>query len=218
VLLIAGMLLGFITALLRRAGFLEWLAITYLMVILLWPCPQGFRFLLGLYPFLIFYAATFYRSLLQQFPWRRAAAPAVLVAGILLCSGTLYKEWEHRSRHIEGPFSADMRPVIDTLRTLLPEHVLTESAKPRAMALITDRKFTINSNKPVQQNLFEMRKLGVTYYLEDRSMFDWNQDQLLKYLAALSQLDTVWHTERFTLFRDLAAFPLSSSGPRDASY
>ncbi|QTN38125.1 hypothetical protein HZ996_02875 [Cryomorphaceae bacterium] len=137
---IAFFFVGLLWRFMDRPGVLEWSTIGYVLVVLLFPnTTQGFRYLLPIFPLVLYYILTGFRAIRLPKPVdpRRAALVALLLAGFP------YQNYlKHALRADEnhlGPQSTAARQLFRYVRENTPEDAVFAFSKPRVLGLYANR-------------------------------------------------------------------------------
>lgn len=137
---IAFFFVGLLWRLMDHPGVLEWSTIGYVLVVLLFPnTTQGFRYLLPLFPLVLYYILTGFRAIRLPKPVNphRAALIALLLAGFP------YQNYlKHALRADEnhlGPQSPAAQQLFHFVRKNTPEDAVFAFSKPRVLGLYANR-------------------------------------------------------------------------------
>jgi hypothetical protein len=121
----------------KKPGPAEWFPVVYLPMVLLWPTPQGARFLMPLLPLFLFWAFVGL-GLIRGKIFRRAAF------GFLLASAALTYSFKYGTLNfgpIPGGIADEKRlDCYAFVRTATPESGVFICDEPRILALLTKRK------------------------------------------------------------------------------
>jgi hypothetical protein len=196
------LVLGFINKILEKIGILELLTMGYFAVLLVWPnTTQGFRYLLPVFPLLIYYVIHGIQSLKLSVNIKPNA--------IALCLGVLIL-WQYRldvktiiegqNKILAGPQEAESLEAFNYIKSKVPENSVIAFIKPRALSLYAGRK---SISCPPAQSLQELaasfNRHGVDYFLTHTELSD---EALNNYLKENEKnIELVWQNQKFRLYK-----------------
>ena len=118
----------------RRFAWWDLMVTVYVLLLLVWPCFQGFRFLLPLLAFFIMYALEGSRLL----PWGWWPARLLLLAWVGINLASLV--FDERPDTVRGPYHPDAVELFDAVRVHTEPSARVDFFKPRVMALYGERR------------------------------------------------------------------------------
>ncbi|MEA3477668.1 MAG: hypothetical protein U9R60_05780, partial [Bacteroidota bacterium] len=199
---LAFIILGFINHLVRKFNFIDILLLLYLGVILIYPYRHsGFRFLLPIIPYLMYYMVLGMNAFRFDFTLNRNVK--ILTLGILALSlylNTFLHIQSERNRVIPGPQEETAIAAFDYIRTNTPPDASIVFFKPRVLALYASRLSM--SNKPDQDPGIvseQFEKMGVNYFLIHA---DYSDPSLKQFVTGNPDwIQLVWENEKFKLYQ-----------------
>lgn len=116
---------------LRALSWFDVMVPGYLLLILIWPCYQGFRFILPILPFVVIYSLGGISALPNANVWVRT----VFIAWLGLNLAALLLRPEPAPGPVEGPYRTQAREMFQAVQELTPAESQVDFFKPRVMAL-----------------------------------------------------------------------------------
>ncbi len=177
----------------RRWTVMETYLCFYLLVLFLYPARQGFRFMIGVFPLLLYYGFWF----AEQLP-RRAVRLAL--AGILLPVFLTYlTSWyahNHDQAIIGNMMEENTQNLFRFVRDSVPQDAVLVADRPRIFALFTNHKGTVFPDQNHENDWMEwLNQNNVTYAVKAV----WDNDKPDRYWARYMDA----HPEEFQkLFED----------------
>ena len=198
----AFIILGMIKKMTRDFKFTDTLVILYMAVILIYPYSNaGFRFMLPLAPFLLHYALVGITNF--NITWKMSHTKVSLILALIVFS-SYSQGWIELSRSkgktLEGPFEKDNKEAFNYINENTPANAIFSFAKPRALALFTDRKAL--THRP-DQNMKELETALLTNNV-DFILFnnEVSGDSIKEFIHLHeNQLIKVWSNERNAIYR-----------------
>ncbi len=195
-------LLGMIRSFFKRWELIDMIVILYLGILLIYPYRHaGIRFLFPIMPFLIYYMAKGLETV-SIFPKIKNSSK-VWFLGCLMLVSYLHMFWyildtDHET--LEGPQEKSSEEAFEYIRKNTPEDAVIIFAKPRVLALYSERQSMANSkDADPQQIAQEILNYKVNYVLthtdlSDAAIHDFirRQDYICEYL---------WSNEKFVLYK-----------------
>jgi hypothetical protein len=166
ILISAIALVGYWTLLRRRISLQEIFLPTYLAVILAWPGVQGTRFLIPVFPLILFYLFVGMRRLLQFSRARiqTMGFAAMLVLTLLTYAGAYVRQDFGPIR--EGMAKRETRELFEFIRGTAGPDDLVLFRKPRALALYARTRTSIWPDSENDEVMREhLRKSGARYVI-----------------------------------------------------
>lgn len=195
-LFISGLVFGLVRRFRKPAelDIVDFLVPIYMLMLLVYPVDQGFRFVFPVFPFFLRYVLL---GLEPHLPPTRLARIAIF-AGTAACLVLLYcQSWRafvvHDAVRFDGPLEKPSVEAFSYIMNQTPADSVIVFRKPRALALYADRK----STRPEQTEDFLRlsKRLGIhgpMYYLFDSEQ---KEDRFAKMEQKL-----VWTNKRFSLY------------------
>ncbi len=196
--------LGFIKRIAERFGFIELTVLLYFSVVAVYPISNaGFRFILPVAPFLLYYAITgLYCIHIPLGPvLKPACLPFLLFALIFFSySNGLSEAVLNRNKELNGPQEKESVEAFNYIIEHTPDSSRFNFIKPRALSLYTGRRAM--SHRPLQ-NLSEIQNSFTKNQIEYILVNDEISDDSLKYFvkSRSSELDLIWSNPKFKLYK-----------------
>jgi hypothetical protein len=196
--------LGALARIRQGITVVEIFAVLYFILIIVWRANQGVRFLIPLTPVFILYIFTAVQVIGRlRFPRFRGVG-RVLFGAVTL--GVIFSYVGVYSRTDFGPMSTGVETpesiqLFDDIRQNTQPGDVFLFAKPRALALYTDRKVSGYSELEIEQyNLNYARNIGVKYVIVGPG------DEYLRLLVKRykAQFELVYSNSDFSMYRFLA--------------
>jgi hypothetical protein len=183
------------------------ITLIYLITILWYPYQSdGFRILLPLIPFLMYYLVIALKELRKTF-WYLNRKWVLLMLGLFILfqystgiSNILY----HQKDIIYGPQERDAIMAFSYIKMNVPKDAIIDFPKPRAISLYTDRKCFAHSN---EYTLPEMRlkfeAVGVSYILYNEPFEGYVPDSvLIDYIEAnKDKVLLLWNNNKYRIYK-----------------
>lgn len=153
VMAIGGVFSGFLGRIRKGLGLLEWSVLIYIIALLLYPDRNsGLRFLLPLWPVVLFYFLSGCKSLVGYWPITKRLVPGLLL--VLLFSNLVNWCMMIQPNEVEGPNSDAAKQMFSYIRKELPDNALVGCSKPWAVLWYGRRSsFVLGTELPVLQKL-----------------------------------------------------------------
>jgi TRAP-type C4-dicarboxylate transport system permease small subunit len=198
----AFMIIGMIKKVSERIGFVDVLVFLYLGIILIYPYSSGgFRFLLPVIPFLLYYCVLGIKCLNINMGINHHII-TIIIGIIILFS---YKEqwrniYQNRNAIVQGPQEKESEEAFDYIRKNIPMDEKIDFTKPRALALYTDHQSMCNLAKlPAADLNDDLLDNKVNYVLINSDIAD---DSLKAFVLNPEYgMKEVWKNGKFTLFK-----------------
>lgn len=167
----------------------------YLGVLIFWPCPAGFRFLIPLLPLYVFYLLEGVDALTNLLSPRFKVAALLLLLGLIAGSyGAEFKN-AHFGAFQEGVAKKESLELFSFIRTHTTPNDVFIFRKPRAFALFTGRRASIYPNADTAVVFCSyIKAIGATYLitapaLDDKHFDDFVGNQFSKEEPSFSNAD-----------------------------
>ncbi len=193
-------LAGFLTQLMRKGwGLMEFSFVVYIALIFSFPFYQGFRYLLPMLPFFIFYLM---KGI--ELPVRLSSVNHNYVIAFLTVIFAIFYLPEnlrlHQQRHVprwspDEPFSKEG---LHYIKANLPDDAVILFEKPRVLALFTGRKSLTFAANPADAEAL-LRDFRVDYFAESLSLYNEVYRQFLDHFNEKSE---VWRNEEFVIYKN----------------
>jgi 4-amino-4-deoxy-L-arabinose transferase-like glycosyltransferase len=198
---IAFTVLGFINHLARRIRFVDILVIFYFATIIIYPYRHaGFRFLLPILPYLLYYMVQGMNSFKFKFKMNKdLKVVAIGVMALSLYMNSLLYMFSQRNKILEGPQESYSSEVFEYIRNNTAPGAKLAFFKPRVLGLYTSRpSFAVSPGQNQDVIRYQLNKAGIDYILihkgySDQSMIDYvnkNQDSIT----------LIWDNEKFRFY------------------
>jgi len=194
-------IIGIFKKISTKVDFIDTLVFFYLLAIMVFPYGDaGFRFILPVLPFLMYYVVVGIKSLDIK-PFIKPNTLALLLGCLVLVQyKTSVEELAGDKNIIAGPLEPSSVEAFGYIRNNTPQQAVIAFCKPRAMALYTGRSGIANSDKyTVEECQRKFTQAGVTYYLVQSEISDQVMKDFLKQNEARIKL--VWNNDKFTLYK-----------------
>jgi 4-amino-4-deoxy-L-arabinose transferase-like glycosyltransferase len=200
-LAIAFTLLGFINHITRRIRFIDILVIFYFAIILIYPYRHaGFRFLLPILPYLLYYMIKGMHSFRFKFemnPDLKVIAIGVMALSLYLNS--LLYMFSQGNNILEGPQESHSVEAFEYIKSNTAPAAKLAFFKPRVLGLYTSRpSFAVRPGQGQDVIRYQLNKAGIDYILihkeySDQSMIDYvNNTQ--------DRITLIWDNEKFLFY------------------
>ena len=199
--------IGWIKKTLIRPAFVELLVAMFALVILMYPYTgAGLRFLLPVFPFLLYYASLTARDLLMPMNLKYKNAVIVFIG---ICVLFQYKDSvlsiiRNSDNIVWGPQHEQATAAFSYIKNKLPENAVIEFEKPRALSLYTGRNgFHVNNTLSVDAITLNLEKAGVSYILDINEPIEiYTENNLKLYIFRnANHLKTIWSNNKFSLYK-----------------
>ncbi len=192
---------GYVRSLRRRVTALEIFPLLYVIVLIIWPAYQGFRFLLPLVPLYFLYLLEGMRQVAWLAPIRRQRRAVIALSIILAVT--------YIARYTTLPFGPidqgmehpDTVEVFDYVKQHTPPEAVLVVGKPRAFALYTGRTSTVyHWTQPDPEHWEYLRRIGATYAIVSPIFFT---DQFFRLFIARnpSRFHELFSNPNFMLYQ-----------------
>lgn len=185
------MLAGFLRV--GRWTILETYCGAYILAITFFPGYQGFRYLVGIIPFLLFYAASFVEGL----PLKRVRYTAAIFLLLIFFGHSV--QWYRQN--MDKPMSGDIleenaQNFMAFIRDSIPKDAVIIADRPRVIALYAQRRGTVYPDYVYEEKWLDwLNENNVTYAMKAA----WDNDKPNRYWARY--IDA--HPDQFTkIFED----------------
>jgi len=198
------MLMGLLFSLLKQRSFFDLLVWLYIILILLYPyTSSGFRFILPVIPFLMFYIVLGMKQI--KFDINLSRHWLIIMVGtavLLLYKPSIEKFIEERNVIIAGPQEKASEEAFQYINTHLNKNDLVVFKKPKALALYCHVKTTSVISTQTKVEIAEMfERMGVTYLFMNINIEDRPLDEFIRENQATVQ--EVWRNDKFVLYKFL---------------
>jgi len=172
------------------------------VVILLWWREQDLRLFLPLVPFWLFYAALGLRELGK---YRGPTLERAMASGLLLLVLVSYAGTYSRTDYgplVQGLGDSRFTELSDYIKTATAKESVFLFAKPRLLALVTDRRASGYQDPGKEDELWDYcSEIGVNYIIASDT-FDRDRRILEPFVAAhRDRLDEIYHNTEFHLYK-----------------
>ncbi len=175
----------------------------YLTFILCFPVISDYRYIVPVHVILVLYFFFGARVFLSRLSKVLIPASKVvfLILMLLVFKDHLQYLWEHGRETVPGPYEEIVQETFQYLRTAVPDSELIVFNKPRALALYTNKKTTMqNWDKSPEENFNYLHALGAKYYLYSWMVKDENFAEVIE--GNRKNFREVYKNWQFTLFKD----------------
>lgn len=193
-------------------GIYEVFVPAYLAVVLIWPNPDGVRYLIPLFPLYVFCLLDGADAVAKRFQIRR---PQLAAAGILLIIALVYAT---EFAHVQyGPFregveNPQAQELFAFIRTETKPGDVFVFRRPRALALYTDRNASIYPEpKYAARFAAYFQSIAATYVIEAPALDDADFDSFVEKTYSAKQ--PVFSNSDFRVYR-IGAADSASYSPR----
>jgi len=201
-LALAFIILGFINHLAKRFNYIDALVIIYLGVIMIYPYRHsGFRFLLPIAPFLLYYLVYGMKSFRLDIKVDKKILVSVIgILALLLYVNTFLHAIKERHKVLEGPQQEASIEAFDFIRNNTGPDVRIAFFKPRVLGLYTSRMSF--ANRPEQDissigNQFEAA--GIDFILIHRK---YSGQSIKEYvLSDPEMIYLIWENDLYQFYK-----------------
>lgn len=193
---------GLVIAISKKPGLIEWIALIYIGILLIYPYHNsGFRFLLPLAPLILWYSLETLKKLsaTKAFQWIAAAlALPVLLTYLQLMPGYFVPEKETN----DGPYAIHVTSAFKKVKQLTDEDSRIVFIKPRALARFAQRSSLSNNLLSSASEIYnEFEVLHPTHYL----LYSGKPNPALEHYLKTNQTEIrlVWRDEFFELYQNI---------------
>jgi 4-amino-4-deoxy-L-arabinose transferase-like glycosyltransferase len=194
------MFLGFMRCMTNKRGFIDYLVIGFMGMLIFWPSQQGIRFVLPVMPFLVRYMIIGLEMLrIDNARTRNMLAVAFGLLVLVQYLPPIAKMAARSTTVVEGPQEKESTEAFSFIKNNTPENAVIVFRKPRALALYTGRTCWANEQTE-DYNLLESRfnSVGARYILVNSSVSD---ETIKDYIAARKdKVRLMWENPKFSLF------------------
>ncbi len=198
------LLIGLLYSLLHKRSFLEVLVVTYILLFIFYPYSYGgFRFILPLIPFLLYYMAIGLMQVKINIPVSRTI---LIVTGglfvLLLYKTEVNKILESGNTILHGPQERSSTETFQFIRQHIPEVAIIVFSKPKALALYTGRRtFSTLANQPSSEVKNMLNRLHAEYLLlnDDADLHDESLQNYMK--ENQNEVHLLWNNDQFFLYK-----------------
>lgn len=193
-------LLGLFVKILRRPGIIEWLFLSFFMILLIYPNRLGgVRLMLPVFPLLLYYSVSgvqFLFSFLKKYNY----APPML-AGLAIISLYIQKDASiisQADRTLPGPQEIQSQEAFAYLQANTRAEDIIVFTKPRVLGFYAQRKsFSNQIWDPVDSVEYDVNHLGATFLLIAENP----PNLILEHLIEKRYAEKVWNNEKFKLYK-----------------
>lgn len=204
------LLIGLLYCLLHKRTFIDLLVWMYILLFIIYPYTAGgFRFILPVFPFLIYYMAMGLKQIKLNI---RANRNAMIVAGglfvLLQYQHDISKITDMRHDVLPGPQETASVETFEYIKKNIPESSIIVFKKPKALALYTGRKTTSTVFYQTSEDIKNMlNELHAEYLLlnsdNDQELKD---EQMKKYIDDYkNNVQLIWQNKKFLLYKKIDA-------------
>jgi len=194
------MVLGFMRCMTIKRGFIDYLVIGFMGMLIFWPSQQGIRFVLPVMPFLVRYMIIGLGMLrIDNARTRNMIAVAFGLLVLVQYLPPIAKMAARSTVVIEGPQEKESVEAFTFIKSNTPENAVIVFRKPRALALYTGRTCWANEQTE-DYNFLENRfnSIKARYILVNSSVSD---ETIKGYIAARKdKVRPVWENTKFRFF------------------
>jgi len=183
------------------ARIIDFFVMFYMLILLLYPVNiAGNRYLLPIFPFLLYYAAIGVESIKLNININKHIIAMTFGLFVLLpYSMSIFNIVQHQKETLAGPQEPASLEAFDYIMKNVPQNAAFAFAMPRALALYTGRKATrvmlIQNNEVLTERF---RKEGINYFLTNVDIPDKGLDFYLERNKA--QIKLLWSNQKFRLY------------------
>ncbi len=203
---LALLLIGMLYSLLHKRSFIDLLVWIYILLFIVYPYSAGgFRFILPIFPFLLYYMVT---GLKQIHLGIHANRKVLVIAGglfvLLQYQHSISKIIAQQPSTLQGPQEAGSIETFEYIRQHIPENSIIIFKKPKALALYTGRK---TASTAYYQSSSEVKNmvtlLGAGYLLLNHDNDpDLGDEPMKKYTDDFKkEVDLIWQNNKFLLYK-----------------
>jgi hypothetical protein len=192
---------GFILTIFHAVSFHHIFFISYLFLLMIWP-HVSFRFIIPIFPLLVFYIFSFIRISIEKLSFHRYYVWMVI---LLFSFSSLFSHYRFLKKGFvpvfDGPYDYSFRSAANYISRQTSVDATIVFRKPRALALFTKRKsFVFPQLNDKNLLLKEMQKENAQYILIDKTEQPYQEQKLI--LASDTTITLKeWENERFELYR-----------------
>lgn len=198
------LLIGMLYSLLHKRSFIDLLTWSYILLFIFYPYSfGGFRFILPIFPFLVYYMVIGMKQIKINIPLNRKVL--VLIGGLFVLlqyRPAVIKLIEERRVVLHGPQESSSKEVFQYIKENIPEHSIIVFTKPKALALYTNRKtFSTVYGQTAEDVNSMLNRLRAEYLLlnNDDDMHDQSlENYILKYP---NSIQLIWKNDKFFLYK-----------------
>jgi len=198
---------GWIKRTLLKPAFTELLVVLFALVILLYPyTAAGLRFLMPIFPFLLYYAALTAKDLLipLNLKYKNAVVLLIGISVLFQYRGSVVNLINENDKIVWGPQHPQAIEAFSCIKNNLPGDAVIEFEKPRALSLYTGRKgFHVNTTLSLDSIKRDLEDAGVSYILEIQEPIEKYVKNNLKLFIEgdSSQVKIIWSNDKFKLYK-----------------
>lgn len=194
------LVLGIISQYLQKIRFIDLVFLLYVAVIAIYPFGDaGFRFVLPVFPFILFYIAEGIK-LVPLLAGVNRRVLAIVLGGIVALHyvPACIQIYETQDNLLPGPQQFTSEEAFGYIRESTPQDAIIAFAKPRALALYAERKSLINS---------ELDTAAMDGFLKDRNVgyclvhSELTGPALKAFVSDSSRVTSVWQNQDFALYK-----------------
>lgn len=194
--------LGMIKKMSEKIDFIDVLVLFYLTIIIIYPYSNaGFRFLLPLIPFLLYYAVTGLKSVNIQLKTHPIALAIALTGFVLLSYHKgLSDLFAYESSTLQGPQEEESIDAFNYINKNMPAKARFNFIKPRALALYTNcMAMSTKPRQSLQAIQSDLNTNSIQYILINTDISD---DSLKKYVGVNEkELVQLWNNSKYVLYK-----------------
>ncbi|MCF8229787.1 MAG: hypothetical protein K9G58_02385 [Bacteroidales bacterium] len=199
---IALLCIGFFSKLIKQANFTDLLFISYMLIILVYPYRgSGFRFLLPVFPLMIYYMTEGISRIHANVKLKRDTLTliALLLVLIMYIPGFI-KTVRNKDIPLKGPHTNNAQEVFNFIKEETNENETIAFIKPRVLALFTNRySITTNLQDSPEEIRKQYRNNNISYILRINLFKEKNVD---KYISLNPNGNTlVFENRNFKLYK-----------------
>jgi len=197
-------LIGMFYSLLHKRTFIDLLTWIYILLFIFYPYSfGGFRFILPVFPFLLYYMVIGLSRINISVPAGRKIL--ILIGGIVVLlqyKPYIIKLIEERNNVLSGPQEKSSVEAFQYITGNVPESSIIIFTKPKALTLYTNRKtFSTVYGQSADDVKYMIQRLHAEYLLlhNDRDMHDESMENYLSKNQDAVQL--AWKNDKFSLYK-----------------
>ncbi len=203
---LALLLIGMTYCLLHKRTFIDLLAWIYILLFIVYPySASGFRFILPLFPFLLYYMVIGLKQIKINIPANRKVL--ILSAGLFVLlqyQHAFAKILSEKKNTLTGPQETESVEMFDYIRKNVPEESVIIFKKPKALALYTERR---TASTFFDQSSDDVKKMILAFHVDYLVINTDNTPGLLdlpsqKYIEENpNDFTLIWKNSKFLLYK-----------------
>ena len=191
---------GFIMAVFKKPGIMEWVIVSYLGLLFVYPYHHsGFRFLIPVAPVILFYAASAVHSFK---PGKGGVILAVIMAFMMIWDyyPRLNEIQKSRSHIQEGPYKDMVINAFEKIKLSTPEDALIVFNKPTVLAKYTGRNsMALKPLSSEKELTSQIKKYKPDYLLKYKGLPDQSLDLLI--YSRTNEYELIFSDSDFWLYK-----------------